>query len=176
MDEETNSSIKDSKKVRKRSRVFRFLRNILIGFVIVLILLLIAGVAYTWYTGQNVKVKDDVAPVKTSQPTTTQPSQLATNAKEGVAIQGISSPVSPGSNATVTIETNRDSVCSITVVYNNVPSKDSGLTPKTADEYGTATWSWTVGSTVPVGTWPVTISCVWNKKSAIVIGNLVVAK
>jgi hypothetical protein len=93
-----------------------------------------------------------------------------------VSIQSITSPVAPGDNASIYIHTNRDSKCTITAVYNNIPSKDAGLSPKTADEYGLASWSWTVESTVPVGKWPVTVTCVWNKKIAVVVGDLIVKK
>jgi hypothetical protein len=171
-----NSSLKAIKRYRRRSRTFRFLRNILIGFLALVILAVTAGIIYTWYMGQHVKVKEVVAPVQTTKPKTTEPAQLAPNAKEGVAIQSITTPVAPGDNASVSIHTNRDSKCTITAIYNNVPSKDAGLGPKTADEYGLASWSWTVESTVPVGKWPVTVTCEWNKKIAVVIGDLIVKK
>lgn len=157
--------------------MLRYFRNISIGFFVLLVLAVGAGIIYTWYMGQHATVKEKVVPVKTTnQPKTTSPVQLAPNAKEGVAIQSITSPVQPGTNASVYIHTNRDSNCTITAVYNKVPSKDSGLAPKTADEFGLASWSWTVESTVPVGKWPVTVTCEWNKKIAVVIGDLVVSK
>jgi len=172
-----NSNPKALRRRRRRLRVIRFARRILIGFAVLLVLAITAGAVYTWYMDQHVKVTDVVVPVKkTSQPATTEPAQLAPNAKEGVSIQSITSPVAPGDNASIYIHTNRDSKCTITAVYNNVPSKDAGLSPKTADEYGLASWSWTVESTVPVGKWPVTVTCEWNKKIAVVIGDLIVKK
>jgi hypothetical protein len=169
------SNSKTYKKYQKRSRIFRFFRNVLIGFFVLLILVLVAGLVYTWYMGQHAVVKENTIPVKTSTKTT-KPVQLAPNAKEGAAVQSISSPIAPGSNASIFIKTNRDSKCSITAVYKKVPSKDSGLIPKIADEYGMVSWSWTVERTVPVGKWPVTVTCTWNKKTAVVVGDLVVAK
>jgi hypothetical protein len=140
-------------------------------------LAVVAGVIYTWYTGQHATIKNEATPVtKVSQPTTTQPEKLAPNDREGVAEQSFTSPVQQGDNASVDIQTNPDSTCSITAVYNNVTEKDSGLAPKTADEYGLVEWSWTVSSSAPVGTWPITINCVWNKKSAVLIENLVIQK
>jgi hypothetical protein len=161
---------------RKKSRIIRFLRNTLIGFVVLFVLVIIAGVVYTWYMGQHPAVTEKAVPVKTTKPKTTGPAQLAPNAKEGVAIQSITSPVAPGDNASIYIHTNRDSKCTIGVEYNKIPSKDAGLTPKTADEYGLTSWSWTVESTGPVGKWPVTVTCEWNKKTAVVVGYLIVAK
>jgi hypothetical protein len=172
-----NSTLKALRKHRRRSHTIRFFRNVLIAFFILVILAVAAGFIYTWYMGQHSIVKDTAVPTKTTAKTTnTEPVQLAPNAKEGVSIQSLTTPVQPGANASIDIQTNRDSTCTITVVYNNVPSKDAGLSPKTADEYGLASWSWTVGSTVPVGKWPVTVTCVWNKKTALVIGDLIIQK
>jgi hypothetical protein len=127
--------------------------------------------------GQHAKVKETIVPVKTTtKPTATGPVQLAPNAKEGVAVQSLSSPVAPGENASIYIHTNRDSKCTITVVYNKIPSKDAGLAPKTADEFGLVSWSWTVEASAPVGKWPVTVTCEWNKKIAVVIDDLIVKK
>lgn len=166
------------KKRSKKSRMFRLIRNIVISFVALLILLVVAGVAYTWYMGQNssVNTSNTINPVKIMAPPSTTPTSLAANAKEGASIQAITSPLAPGSNASITVKTNQYSKCTITVVYNKVPSTDSGLVAKTADEYGIATWSWTVESTAPIGKWPVTVTCIWNKQSAVVVGDLVVAK
>jgi len=162
------------KRVRKKKRLLKSLRNTITIFVILLILLLAAGIAYTWYMSQNNDDTEVVESVKNKPPTVFRPTQIAPNANESAAIQMFTSPIVPGSNASITVKTNRDSVCTITAIYNKVPSKDAGLVTKTADEYGIVTWSWTVESTVPIGKWPVTVTCVWNKKSAVVIGDLLV--
>jgi hypothetical protein len=60
------------------------------------------------------------------------------------------------------------------VEYNDVPSADSGLKPKTADDFGIVSWAWTVEATTPVGEWPVDVTCVFNDQSAMVRGKLVV--
>lgn len=176
MIKQKNTSSKAIKKYRRRSRTFRFFRNVLIGFFILVILAVAAGVIYTWYMGQHPIATEKAVPVKTTKPKSTEPTQLAPNAKEGAAVQSISSPIAPGSNASIYIKTNRDSKCTIKAVYNKVPSKDSGLIPKTADEYGMVSWSWTVESTAPVGKWPVTVTCTWKKQTAVVVGDLVVKK
>jgi hypothetical protein len=72
------------------------------------------------------------------------------------------------------VKTNATSECTIVVEYNEVPSTDSGLKPKKADDYGIVSWTWTVEETVPVGKWPVEVVCAYNDQTAMVRGNLVV--
>jgi hypothetical protein len=95
---------------------------------------------------------------------------------EQAALQALTSPVKAGQNSSVNVKTNATSTCTINVSYNNVASKDSGLTPKVADAYGNVSWSWTVDPTAPVGSWPVKVTCVYRGRSAVVIGNLQVIK
>jgi hypothetical protein len=161
---------------RKKSPFGRT-RNILLGIGVLLVLFLGAGVAYTWYMSQNT-----TAPV-VSRPTTTlnngsiKHAKIAANAPASASIQSLSSPVSPGDNASVTVKGNPGSSCVIKVEYNKIPSNDTGLKlTKILDEFGVATWSWTVEPTVPLGKWPVTITCMYETRSAIVIGDLVVSK
>lgn len=142
-----------------------------------LILFVGGGFGYTWYMSQN-----DTAPV-VSRPTTTlstgtiKHAKIAANAPASASIQSLSSPVRPGDNASVTVKGNPTSSCMIKVEYNKVPSNDTGLKlTKILDDFGVTTWSWTVESTVPEGKWPVTITCLYETKSAIVIGDMVVSK
>lgn len=141
-----------------------------------LALLVGAGVAYTWYNGQRGPAS--IADTQSVEAQTVAPAakkiQLAPNAAVGATVQEISSPVAPGTNATMTVKTTMGATCSIKVKYNEIPSKDSGLIPKEADEYGLASWSWTVEETVPVGKWPADVTCRLGKKSAEVRGELVV--
>ena len=175
MDEEIIIEPEEIKKVSKKARLVKFLRNMLIIFIVLLIILLIAGIAYTWYMGENT-VPKTVEAVKIVPVVVKEPVQLDSNAKNGASVQMITSPITPGSNASITVKTNRDSKCTITVVYDKVSSTDSGLVTKIADEYGMVSWSWTVGYAVPVGEWPVTVTSVWNGKAAVVVGDLVVTK
>lgn len=161
---------------RTRGRIIKFIRNIAISALVLLVLFVGGGAAYTWYMGRT-SVADtsagdpvvEVAPViKHVQP--------AANVSESASVQMLTSPVVPGSNASVTVRTNPGSQCTIIVEYNKVASKDSGLSLKTADEFGMVTWTWTVEASVPLGKWPVKVTCVNDKKSAFVQGDLVVAK
>jgi hypothetical protein len=151
-------------------------RNAFIGAGVLLVLLVGGGVAYTYFLGPDGTQPGAVAaPAAAPEPKFT-PSKPAANAPESAAVQTVTTPVAPGANASVAVKTNAGSTCKISVVYNGVASTDSGLADKKADEYGTVSWAWTVGSTAPIGTWPVNITCSYNGKTAIVRADLVVAK
>jgi hypothetical protein len=163
----------------RRSKLLASLRTASLWTGALLILALGGGVAYTWYMGQQPSPPvAEVAPVaEVSEPVSAAKHMTPDpNAKASAAIEMLTSPVTPGMNASVSIKTNPNAECTISVVYDKTGSKDSGLVPKTADEFGMADWTWTVESTVPYGTWPVKITCTINKQSAVVQGDLVVAK
>lgn len=44
-------------------------------------------------------------------------------------------------------------------LYASGPSRAQGLDPKTADDAGGVTWSWTVGTNTTLGSWPVDVRC-----------------
>ncbi len=60
-----------------------------------------------------------------------------------VRIQSVSSPNHPGENASISISTQPNAVCSI-VVRDPQPSMASGLGAQYADSSGKVTWTWTV--------------------------------
>jgi hypothetical protein len=159
--------------------MLRTIRNILISVVVMLALIVGGGIAYVKFAGGEDGAKKEPAPAQntnTDNFALPKPKTPNPKAPEGAAIESFLTPAKAGTNTSITIKTNAGSTCTISVTYNDVPSKDSGLTPKTASSYGIASWTWTVDSAVPVGTWPVKVTCSLNKKSAVVIGNLQVTK
>lgn len=160
----------------KNKKVVRRIRNILISTAVLLILFVGAGVAYTFYVSRTETAPVVTRPESTLKNSSIKHTQLADNVPANASVQSITSPVMPGDNASVSVKGNPGSICTIKVEYNNVASTDSGLTAKKTDEFGVITWAWSVGSTVPVGKWPVTVNCEYNKKTAVVVTNLVVSK
>jgi hypothetical protein len=159
--------------MEKKQRTIKSIRRAIISAVIILILLILAGLIYTWYTGKNVesssinipvKKVDNYAEVKTVKP--------AENVPESVAVQSFTDQVLPGTNAAMSIRTKPDSTCKISVIYNEVASVDSGLIDKTADEYGMVSWSWSVESSAPLGKWPVKVTCYYGEQWAVGTGDL----
>jgi hypothetical protein len=159
-------------------RIPKAVKNTLIVFIVMIVLFGVVGVAYVYISGKNPyqppKAEKTPAPAE-AQPFP-KPKKPSPNAKEGVAVESLISPVSRGSNTAITIKTNATSTCTIKVEYNGTASHDSGLKAKPTDDYGTVTWTWTVDKTAPIGTWPVTVTCVYNGRSGVVIGNLEVTK
>lgn len=161
----------------KNNRVLKRVRNIALSSAILLVLIVGAGVAYTWFMGQSEPGPTAAsAPPVAARPTATiKPAAPAANAKESAAVESITSPVAPGENASMEVKTLAGSTCTIAVVYDKMASTDSGLGPKVADEFGIVNWTWTVESTAPVGTWPMKVTCTRNKQSAVVQGDLTVS-
>jgi hypothetical protein len=152
-------------------------KNTLIAVSVLVILFLGGGVAYVWFSGRTPVEQPKPKSTKSTEPSALpKPSQPSPSAVEQAALQALTSPVKAGQNSSVNVKTNATSTCTINVSYNNVASKDSGLTPKVADAYGNVSWSWTVDPTAPVGSWPVKVTCVYRGRSAVVIGNLQVIK
>lgn len=151
-------------------------RNTAISIVVLLVLFVGGGVGYTYFLGaQDTPPTAATAPVvPTDAPI--KPVKPAANAPESAAVQTLTSPVSAGSNASISVKTNAGSKCTIAVVYGSVASTDSGLAAKVADEYGVVNWSWTVEDGAPLGTWPVKVTCVYNGKTGFVQGDLQVVK
>lgn len=160
-----------------RVQVPRVVRNIAITVVVLIVLFVVAGVAYVMIVDRQTTAppakKTAAKPADTG---TIKPVPPSPNAPEGVAMETLLSPVAAGDNTSAYIRTNAGSACSIVVTYNNVPAHDSGLVNKTADAYGFADWTWTVPATVPAGTWPVKVTCSYHGRSGVVIGNLQVTK
>ncbi len=162
--------------MRKRARLPKPLRNALISAAVLLLVLVGGGVAYTYILGQS--GPGDAAkaglPVTTADEPVFKPIKPAADAKESASVETITSPVARGTNSSVTIKTNAASKCTISVVYSDKASTDSGLVTKIADDYGVVSWTWTVGTDVPVGTWPVKVTCAYHTQTAVVQADLVV--
>lgn len=157
-----------------KKKALKTARNIAISIVILLAVLIGAGVAYTFYMGQTDTPKLVSKPEAVKKETITHV-KLAKNVPASASIQSLTTPVMPGDNASVIAKTVAGSTCTIKVEYNKVASTDSGLKQKTSDEFGSISWSWTVEPTVPEGKWPVTITCAYQERTAVVIGDLVVS-
>jgi len=153
-------------------------RNIAITVFVLLVLFIGAGVAYTWYVGKHSKVEvaEVVEPHEKLPDPFAIPKKKAPDAVVSVAVQMITSPLVPGSNAMINVKTNNDAKCKISVIYDKTASTDSGLGEKVADEFGAVSWTWTVEPTAPLGSWPVKVVCANEKKSAEVVTDLKLVK
>ncbi|MEO5691361.1 MAG: hypothetical protein ABIQ64_04195 [Candidatus Saccharimonadales bacterium] len=141
--------------------------------VLVIGLMVVGGiVGYAWYSGQNASVIADETPLPTPVAPKTTPQKVDDTVKVGISSQSFTDKVALGKNASLIIKTNPLAACSIRVEYDKQASADSGLVPKKADEYGVASWAWTVETSRPVGKWPVTVTCANAKNSAVLAVDL----
>ncbi|MGB2786801.1 MAG: hypothetical protein WBB94_00265 [Candidatus Saccharimonadaceae bacterium] len=154
------------------------LRRFLVTSAVLLVIAIGGGFAYNWYMGQYGPKPSIVEPPAPKSNAPVKPTAIPDDVRVGVAVQVLTSPIKQGSNASIQIKTNPHSACSIRVEYGlkKEASTDSGLVPKSADEYGSVRWSWKVEDSRPVGTWPVTVTCANKKYSGVGGGNIVVEK
>ena len=163
----------------RRHRVLKRIRNITISTVVILLVLVGAGALYTWYMGKQ-QVPQQATVV--SKPREINPIKAPTvppDAKVSISTQSVVSTVRPGENASITVRTNPNASCVITVTYGEVDeeekrSTDSGLVKKVSDEFGMVSWAWTVEDVRPVGTWPIEVTCANEKNSAYLKADLIV--
>jgi hypothetical protein len=81
-----------------------------------------------------------------------------TGAEARVSLVRVTSPVSPGSYATLTVHVSRPATCSIRVTYYSGPSHAAGLYPKHS-RGGRVSWTWKVGTRTTAGRWPIVVNC-----------------
>jgi hypothetical protein len=152
-------------------------RKTIIVIAILIVFFIAIGIIYVFITDRNVNHSPVAAPTNNVESSSIpKPTPPGANAQEGVAVESVTSPVNAGSNASESIITNAGSNCTIIVSYNGVQSSDSGLTSKIADTYGSVTWTWTVESSVPLGNWPIKVTCTYHGRSAVVDSSLQVIK
>lgn len=158
-------------------KAVKTLRKILISIVLLSFLMIIAGLFYVWYMGRNSEEKIiDQTQTSVQKNTVSERSKIADNAPNSASIQSISSPLNPGSKASIIAKTNPNSECVISVTYNKIVSNSAGLSPAMADDWGVVVWKWTIEDSAPIGKWPVKITCVWHERAAVVIGDLNIVK
>ena len=83
---------------------------------------------------------------------------LPVSAAAGVRLASVTSPVSAGSHATLTVSVSRAATCSITVNYKSGPSHAQGLYPKRTSA-GRVSWTWMVGTNTTPGRWTIDVYC-----------------
>lgn len=95
---------------------------------------------------------------KPTQKPTKKPTEKPTDPPIVLEITGVSSVVSPGEYAYVSIQGKPNTDYSITVTYKSGASTAEGLYTKTSDGNGNVSWEWKVGTRTSSGTYPIRIS------------------
>ena len=76
-----------------------------------------------------------------------------------LALVALTSPVSPGHDARITVHTAPQTQCMLLVRYRTGASSTQLALPKRAGETGLVTWTWRVGAKAVRGTWPIIVHC-----------------
>lgn len=149
-------------------------RRALASGVALFLVLVVAGIAYTFFSDSQASPKaaaqssvlsaDSIQPIRPVKP--------AANAPVGAAVEAFSSLVTLGSDASISVRTLPGSKCKIEVLYNKIPAVDPGLSPKIADDFGTVSWDWTVGPDTLPGMWPVNVTCARHGRMGFVQATL----
>ena len=92
------------------------------------------------------------------EPPPEEPPQEEQQPSYGITVVSLTSPISRGSQASITINTAPNTYCTIKVYYKSGPSKAQGLDPKNSDGSGNCTWSWKVGTRTTPGDWRIVIN------------------
>jgi hypothetical protein len=107
---------------------------------------------------------------------TAKPGTKATQPPSGhLAVKFVSlGAVSPGDDASASVQTVAGAKCTLVVTLKSGPSKAQGLGATQADDTGLATWSWHVGLNTTRGSWPATATCTSGSATAKASAKLVV--
>ena len=166
---------------RKKTPVFKKRRSLkplffaILGGLLLLALLIGGGIAYIYLTEPDETVEQEEFGPDRYNELSFETEEPDPDAVVGISVQMLTSPVAPGSNATYEVRTLRGAECDISVTYDETESQDSGLTPKTANNFGMASWTWTVEEWVPEGQWPVEVICSWNEQSGMLRSDIEVS-
>ena len=83
---------------------------------------------------------------------------VPTAASARVRLVHVTSPISAGGYATLTVRVTPSRTCSIAVYYRTTISHAQGLYPKRPIA-GRVSWTWKVGTRTTPGRWPIVVSC-----------------
>lgn len=142
-----------------------------------LVVLVAAGAAYIYFTGGNTERQVQVPKPDVVANSPVKPPKESPDAPASAVIEEISSPVKPGAEASVSVQTNVKAKCSIQVAYaesgvTKLYSDAAGLEPKIADDFGSVSWSWKTKGLTNLNKRTVVITCSYHKKTAVVQGEV----
>jgi len=134
--------------------------KIALGTLSLLVIVFLAGFIYVYYSDQTTQSTPTKSKSSIYRPITPPPATNPTS-PEGVSIDTLTSPVAAGSPASVSVQTDNTSICTITISYS--ASNISSLKPDTTNPYGVAEWTWTIPPTTPAGNYPIKITCTFKR-------------
>ena len=91
-------------------------------------------------------------------PSATTVTSAVTSGPLSIEVVSLTSPISHGSTAKLTVKTAPGALCTITVYYKSGASEAAGLGDQTAGSSGTVTWRWKVGTRTTPGLWSIVVT------------------
>jgi len=76
-----------------------------------------------------------------------------------IALVALTSPVSPGRDARLIVQTAPHTQCMLLAHYKSGSTVTDLALPKRADDAGRVTWTWRVDPKATPGTWPIIVHC-----------------
>lgn len=161
-----------------RARVLRSARTVFL--IVVVLALLIGGMyaAFLWFNKPQVITMETPVATNDQNPSFLERRKPPKDVAIGSSIQALSTPVSPGSNASLTLRTTESALCVVKVTMQDSAMRevarvtDSGLSDKKADDFGVVTWTWTMPADAKFGKWQADITCTRDSKSTRSIGEI----
>ena len=87
------------------------------------------------------------------------PSPVAAAMQLPLSLVALTSPVTRGHDARVTVQTAPHTQCMLLVHYKSASTTVNLAVPKRSDNRGQVSWTWRVTPDVTPGTWPLTVHC-----------------
>ena len=168
------------KSTSKKDNKLRQLWKLLITVIVLTIILIGIGVLLLWFLEPNNVDRTIELAAPSQKPEFTKPRKSGPNIPIGSAVQSVSSPISPGDNASLSIRTTEGAACSVKVVLLDPHGKeisrvdDSGLMDKKVDDFGLVTWTWTMPDGASLGEWKGDVVCVRDEMSTRSAATIVV--
>lgn len=164
---ETSVSQKSYRRIHRfAERTKRPVARVLAAGFFMLLAVLIAGLLYVWFSGQDstVTVPHDTGDFveKPKLPVPTAPSE---STQVGVSVQAYSPQMERGATNAIAVRTRKLATCSIKKEVQKITSSDPYLDTKQADEYGMVYWSWKTDLSSPSGEYTLHITCSYGEKS-----------
>lgn len=154
----------------------KLFHKIALAVLTLLVVAFLIGFIYVYNSDGSTNLKarsSQASAVDTSSPIKPPP-KPGPNAQVGVAEEAFDSPAAPGATTSIIINTTAGANCSITVTLNGVKDNAASLKPQVADAFGNVTWSWTIPSNTPFGSYPVSVKCAYGKNWAVFNDFLIV--
>jgi hypothetical protein len=157
------------KRKIKKHRLPRGVSRVLTSALVLLFVIVILGVVYVYFSGSSGPLpSQEDKPIEEISTSTIKPQKPSEAVPESASVTLISTPVKPGAAMDMAVQTLPQSKCQASVSSKSTRQAVAGPKPAIADDFGAASWNWTISKSSPAGEYSVEITCSYHKKVAVV--------